>query len=151
MNASFQNIKTQIVELAVLTPNSTLLRFNFDTQNFLRQKNIVSIESFTANDITLSPTGNILPSTANAQAAFLTLYGSDPESEGSKGDWLQRIPYLSMHRMNNGVDPYVFDLFTLVPRNIVWEKSFIDTSALLANASPLSFLLNVGYTGTAGD
>lgn len=145
-----QIIKTQTVELVVPT-GSTLLRFQFDTQNFLRQKKIVFIECFSVNDFATSPQGNILPTKANLSNAYLTLYGDNPESPGAFGNWMQSIPMWSMHRMNNGVDPYVFDPFNMVPRNITWEKSYITVNAALGNGSQLSFLFNVGYSGNEGD
>lgn len=145
-----QNIKSQIVEL-VVPASSTLTRFQFTTQNFLRQKQVVSLETFSINDLLLSPQGYALPTKANLQSAYVTFYGSDPEKPDANGDWLQTIPLLSMHRMVNGTDPYVFDLYRLVPRSIVWEKSFIQLGAQLGSGSIVSFVFNVGYVGTVGD
>jgi hypothetical protein len=150
LKMSFTNIKSQIVELQVAA-NSTLQRFTFDTQNFLRLKNIVSLQVYTTNDMTTSPLGNTLPTTANVKGAYLTLYGQNPENTSAQGVWLQQIPLWDMHNLINGVDPYVFDLYTLMPRVIVWEKSYIDTTAVLGNDTALSWVFNVGYCGNQGD
>lgn len=147
---NFSNIKTQIVELPVAA-NSTLQSFNFPTQNFLRMKQIISIEVYSVNDLTLSPLGNTLPTKANLSGAYMTLYGQDPENTDSNGVWIESFPLWSLHRLNNGTDPFVFDLFTMVPRNIVWEKSSINIGDVLGNTDPLSFVFNVGYQGTQGD
>ena len=144
----FNYNKTQLVEL-VVPANDGRLRFNFPTQNFLRYSGIKinSIETFSANDLSLSAQGNILPTEANLKSAYVTFYGDQPDDPGAMGDWLQEIPLWSLHRMSNNTDPYVRDLFTLIPRNIVWEKSSITLGAALANGSQLSFVFNVGYEG----
>lgn len=147
---NFSYIKTQIVELPVLA-NSTLQSFNFPTQNFLRQKQIMSIEIYSVHDMTLSPLGNVLPTTANLSTAYLTLYGENPEDPEAKGVWIENFPLWSLHRLNNGTDPFVFELPVFMPRNIVWEKSSIITGAVLGNTSNLSWVLNVGYQGNLGD
>lgn len=141
-----QNIKTQIVEL-VVPAASTLTRFQFPTQNFLRNKHIVSLDVFSVNDLTLSPQGYTLPTKANLQSAYVTFYGADPEKPDAMGDWIQNLPLLTMHRMVNGTDPYVFDQFKLVPRILIWEKSYILLGAALGNTAITSFVFNVGYLG----
>lgn len=147
---NFKTVKTQIVEIPV-TANSTLTKFNFNTENFLRSKQIISIEAYTVNDYTDSPLGNTLPTSDNFKSAYLYLYGDNPEDPGAKGVWLQGIPMWNLHRLNNLTDPYVFELFELVPRVIVWEKSYITTQDVLGNTVNLSWMLNVGYIGNEGD
>lgn len=147
----FHNIKTVAVELQIDTA-STLQVFNFSTQNFLRAKEIVSLEILTPNDVSLTPLGFALPDISVFSSAYLTLYGANPENKNAFGDWVQKVPFYSMHRIDNGTDPYVRDLFTLLPRNIVWEKSTISIGTALGNSGgPVSFLLNVGYIGNQGD
>jgi hypothetical protein len=146
----FVNIKTQLVELPV-TASTTLRKFNFPTQNFLRAKQITSIEILSVTDMSVSPQGNTLPTTANLTSGYLTLYGDNPEKTNADGEWMQQIPLPVLHRINNGVDPFVFGLYTLVPRKIVWEKSYIEVFAALGNNAALSFLFLVGYQGNEGD
>jgi hypothetical protein len=146
----FENVKSQTVILTIPT-GSTLMRFNFPTQNFLRYKGIkiVSIEALTTNDMSAGPTGNIVITDALAKGCYFTLYGDDPANPGAMGEWLQGIPFMTLHRLSNGTDPFVYDLFKLQPRNIVWEKSFITLAVSPTPASPMDIILNVGYTGYA--
>jgi hypothetical protein len=146
----FITIKQQLVELPILA-NTTLRKFNFPTQNFLRAKNIVSIEIYTVNDMTVSPQGNTLPTTGNLTSGYLTLYGDNPEAKNADGEWLQQIALPSLHRINNLIDPFVFGLYTLQPRKIVWEKSYVELFAAAGNTANLSFLFLVGYQGNEGD
>jgi hypothetical protein len=55
----------------------------------------------------------------------------------------------SLHRTNNGTDPYVWDLETWVPRNIVWDKTTFKFMGDIGNTdNAVSLLLRVGYLGT---
>lgn len=156
----FRNIKTQLVELPVII-GSTLTNPKFPAQDFLRNKFIISIETFSVNDIAFAPSGNTLPTTANLMASFLTLYGQNPEAidaqgitSSGDGQWLENIPLVSLHRAQNTVpDPFVRNLYILQPRVIVWEKSFVSLAngQVLGNSAPLSFVFLVGYIGNAGD
>ncbi len=147
----FTQIKTQLVEL-VIPSGSNLVNFTFDFQQFLQQKNIISIEVLTFADCPVSPLGNTVLTYAQISGAFMTLYGANPEDISSKGIWLSEIPLPTLHRINNLADPYVYDLFTLMPRTIVWEKSKIITpGGAIAPDTQSSFLFQVGYSGNAGD
>ena len=151
-------LKTQLVELPIVAA-STASRFYFPTQNFLRAKRIMSIQTFTVTDIPTSPQGNALVPTANFKVAYLTLYGENPEPKDADGlpstgagEWISRLPLIALHNISNGTDPFVYDLAEFVPRNIVWEKSYVDVIGGLGGASPaLSFLFEVGYQGNGGD
>ena len=149
--SDFVQIKSQIVEL-VVPANSTQVNFTFNFQQFLGQKNIISLETFTINDMPVSPLGNILPTYAQLSNAFVTFYGQNPEDTSSNGIWLSEIPMVTLHRMINGTDPYVRDLYSQMPRVIVWEKSKITlATGNLGNEAQLSFVFQVGYSGNMGD
>jgi hypothetical protein len=145
---SFYNTKLSFVELVGL--NTTQRRFQFGQEQFLRQKQIVSIEVFTANDMVTSPQNNPVMDSTLLKNSYVTFYGGDPENTTSYGEWLWRIPMVSLHRLNNATDPFTFDLFRLVPQQIIWEKSYIETEVDLTSA-PMSFIFSVGYMGTGGD
>lgn len=157
----FLNVKTQLVEIPIQTANSTAQQFKFPTQDFLREKFIISIEAYTVTDIPLSPIGNAVITAVNMQNAFLTLYGQNPEAKdgqgipsSGEGQWMEQIPLITLHRTQNATpDPFVRSLYGMAPRNIVWEKSFVQLAAgqTLGNADPVSFLFLVGYIGNAGD
>lgn len=148
------------MELPVIA-NTTLTNPKFPTQDFLRSKFIVSIETFSVHDIAFAPSGNTLPTTANLMASFLTLYGQNPEPVDAQGipssgdgQWMENIPLVSLHRATNAVpDPYVRQLYMMKPRVIVWEKSFVSLAngQTLGNSAALSFVFLVGYIGNAGD
>jgi hypothetical protein len=147
----FKCIKSQLVENPI-NAGSTKNRYNFPTQNYLRLKQIISIEVLTVNDISVCPSGNDVITEAILKQSFLTLYGDNPEAPNAQGEWIEQIPLTALHRISNGTDPFIYGLFNMVPRNIVWEKSYIDifgTVPTLENNT--SFVLNVGYQGNEGD
>lgn len=148
----FQNIKTQIVEVP-FNLNDTRQRVSFPTQDFLRAKQIISIEVFTSVELPLAPVSlQPLPTSAQMKSAFLTLYGDNPENPGAKGVWIDNVPMWTLHRTNDLTNPYVRDVYSLVPRNITWEKSFIWLTAPLGNTgTPITFTFLVGYSGNEGD
>lgn len=148
----FKCIKSQLVESNPVLAGIVKSRVQFPTQNFLRLKQIVSIEILTPNDVSALPSGNgILASTIMKQS-FLTLYGDNPEAPNAQGEWLQQIPLFTLHRLSNGTDPFVFGLFNMLPRNIVWEKSYIDIiGTYSAPEADSAFVFNVGYMGNEGD
>lgn len=140
-------LKSQILELVVagVSGGNTQVVMYFTDQPFLRDKLLNSIECYNATDIPKSPLGNALVSSAQMSEAYLTLYGDDPESIDGAGQWVQQVPLVSLHRVNNGSTPYVFQLDDFYPRKITWEKSFITLTTALANTTNLSFIFNIGY------
>jgi hypothetical protein len=148
----WQYLKTQLVESKTVLASSTQLRIQFPTQVFLQDKNILSIEAYSIHDMSITPGGNVLPTAANMLQSVLTLYSNDPENPTASGEYVTQFPLLSLHRMVNGTDPYVFELPKLIPRVITWEKSYIDflptaANATLGNSASLAYLFNVVYTG----
>ena len=117
----------------------------------MRDKLITSLEIFTSSDLSLSPLGNALPTVAQMKTAYLTLYGADPENPNAYGEWIKLMPMWTMHELSNGTDPFMFAKMELIPRNIIWDKSFITLSTPLANTTNISFIFNVGYQGLGGN
>lgn len=147
----FKCIKSQLVENPI-NAGSTKNQYNFPTQNYLRLKQIVSLEILCITDMTVAPSGNDLISSALLQQSYLTLYGDNPEAPNAQGQWLEQIPLVSLHRISNGTDPFVFGLFNMNPRNIVWEKSFVTIfGTFTPPVNNTSFVFNVGYMGNEGD
>lgn len=172
MNA-LHTIKTQLVELFVLGVSDTgnnNTRFYFVDQPFLRTKKIVSIEAFFFEDSAgiaeagglLAPSGTPLVTAAIGSSSYLSLYGNDPETPPvgpnsgqtnapggvvAQGEWIQQFPLVSLHRVNNNNTSFVYDKETLIPRVLVWEKSYITLPVTAAITENLSFLFNVGYMG----
>ena len=142
--------KVQLIEIAIPGTGSanTQTRVTFPDQPFLRTKYINSLEIYTSNEITTSPLGNAILSSAQLKTGYLSLYGQDPESQQSEGVWFQLVPLVDLHRIVNGTDPYVFHPYEIEPRQIQWEKSQFFFSAQLGNTAALSILLKVGYQNT---
>lgn len=156
----FKMIKSQLVELVIPAAPGSLRKFTFETQNFLRLKQIVSLEVLTDLDASVSPQGNTPLTGAQLITGYITFYGKNPEptvdsgtgkATYSDGEWVQQIPLSTLHRLNNGTDPFVFGLLNMVPRNIVWEKSYVEFFADLGNETSACVLFNVGYSGNEGD
>lgn len=147
----FKGIKYQIVECPFIA-GDTRTQVNFPTNNFLRLKQIVSVEFFTRSDMPLSPVSRFqTPTVAQMLTATVSFYGSNPEAMSASGIWLENIPLVTMHRICNDTDPYVRDMWLIIPRNIVWEKSYIQLTAALGEADATAFTFLVGYTGNDGD
>lgn len=169
MNA-LHTIKTQLVELFVQgapDPGNNNTRFYFVDQPFLRSKNVVSLETYFNSDNLgdgglTSPSGTPVFAGPLVANAYLSLYGNDPETPPrnptsgvttapggvvAQGEWIQNFPLLSLHRVNNQTDPFVFAKETFIPRIIVWEKSYVTIPIAGGFIDNACFLFNVGYTG----
>lgn len=139
--------KSQFVELVVagVAGGNTQTHVQFTPQVYLQGKPTFFIEAYTGNDVTISPLGNAVATVAQFKLATLTLYMSDPDDPKSFGNWVQNMSLWDLHRIQNGTDPYVKELFKMAGPYITWEKSYIDLSSALANTTNVSFLFNVGY------
>jgi hypothetical protein len=142
-----ENRLTWMIETTVpgVVGGNTLRNIGFNDQPFLRDKPTLSLEIFSVNDVTLSPTGVAVVTSAIIQTAFLTLYMSNPDNAGNMGQWIQNVPLWSLHSLDNGTDPYERKRFEMAGQVIMWEKSFITLGANIGNTDPISFLINVGY------
>lgn len=150
MNGQSQTIfnKTQILEL-VVQANATSGVFNFTPQYFLNDKEIISLELYSPNDVTKSPQGFPLMPVSAIDMAYLNLYFTD--NYGGSGIWVNNLPLWSLHRLVNGTDPYVRDLFGFNKYALQWEKCNITLPAAPGNGVTSSFLFNVGYIDPCGD
>lgn len=156
-----QVVKSQLVEIPISTVSSNLTQFKFPTQDFLRGKYIVGIETFNVVDIPVSPIGNALITYVNMQNSFLTLYEQNPESvdaqtiqSSGEGQWNEGMPLVTLHRLQNAAtDAYARALTLFTPRVVIWEKSYVQLAngTSLANGAAVSFLFQVFYIGNAGD
>lgn len=145
---SYRNNKTQWVELILQGTNAspnTQTQPNFLPQTYLNNKLIVSLETYSAGDVPVSPQNNPLLTIAQLKTGFLTLYMSDPDNQDGPGQWIYNIPLISLHNVQNGTDPYTRDKFLMMPASIVWEKSYLYFPAAIAVTVNTSVLFNVGY------
>lgn len=131
--------KTYYTEL-LLTPGNNMPSFN--PEQFLQNRQIFSIEVFTALDVPTS-IGNLPTATADMLSGmFLTLYCSDVNLPLQKagdsfngqgfGHWIKNIPLLQLHRMNNQTDSYVRDLFQMYGEIIDLQQSSVYINAAAA-------------------
>ena len=143
--------RTCFVELVApgVAGGNTQTSFQFTSQTFLRTKLICSIETFTNADMPYSPGGNPLVTPAELVNWYLTLYYPDPTQSDTPGNWINQRQLVSFHRTINGSNPYVRDLFTMNPANILWEQSNLQSKFAggLGNTVNTSFLFDVGYKG----
>jgi hypothetical protein len=138
--------KSQLIEV-VQTANSTATKLQFNDFPYLRGRKIYGIEMFTGADMTTSPTGKTLPTVAQAQVTYLTLY-LDDQSTGVKnvGEWIQNVPFASLHRVqNSATNPFVRQMFEMTGQIVYWEKCFFNFGTWTAVGSDVSFCLTVYF------
>lgn len=153
--SDFATRKRQLVELAVpgvAGTGNTGTSFNFPDQPYLKTLPCWGLEILTVNDVTKSPTGNALITSAILKTAFISLYCTDTDTApadggGALGLWLENIPLSDLHYISNGTDPFTYNKFLLTGQKIYWEKSLIKLNTAMANTTTLSFCLMVDYTG----
>lgn len=125
--------KFQLVELKVLA-NTNSTRLYFQDQPNLRDKTIEKIEFY--DRITLSPTG--LNSGVGVQSSFVTFADSNGD------EFIQNI---NIHELNgiygNANTVNTFNKpFTILPRKIVFPKSFVSYS--VPNPVPFAYSILFG-------
>ena len=146
-------MKSQLIEVVnpgVAGGGNQATKIQFPDQPYLRGKRITGIEIFTVTDISASPSGKTPITAADMIKSFLTLYLDDPadRASGQKnvGEWIQSVPFTSMHRVQNGSnEPFVRQMFELTGQVIYWEKCYISLATALANTSDKSFLFQVYF------
>lgn len=129
----------QLVELKV-PANTSSSRFYFQDQPNLRNKIIEKIEYYDGISVPFAPSG--LPNTGLV-SAYLTL------ADGNGNDFIQDINIYELNgiysKFTNG-NPISFNApFTIKPRNIVFTKSFISLSSVLALPNAYSICFGVYY------
>jgi len=140
--------KSNLVELKIfgISGGNTGTNFQFQDQPYLRNKKIYGIESFVATEVPISPTGAAVVSGAEYITGFLTLYTNDIKDPKSIGEWLQNIPLVVLHRVQNSVvTAFVRIPYVMVGQTIIWDKSYIRLTTALNNTVDKSFLFNVYF------
>ena len=144
--------KSQLVELKVFGvagTGNTGTRFQFQDQPYLRFKSILGIDTFNGTEVPKSPTGATVVTSTETTLGFLTLYINDVDNPSSVGEWMQNIPLVLMHRVEQPAtgNVFVFDPFLMYGQTIIWDKSYITLSSPLNNTADRSFLFNVYFQG----
>lgn len=145
--------KSQLIDIisqGVASPGNMTQRIQFTDQPYLRNMKTLGIETFCSTDITLSPSGNALPTISQLQGCYLTLFMNDVDnSQSSAGEYVQLIPLIKLRNMdtNSTVSPFVHYPLEFAGQQIFWEKSYIviATPGGLSNIPNISFLFNVYF------
>jgi len=140
-------IKSQVIEL-IQPANGTATKIQFADQPYLRGKQILGIETFNDADDQTSPTNKPVFSAGDQQKCYLTLYLNDIGQPQNVGEWIQLVPFVSLHRVqNNSSDAFVRQLFELQGQVIYWEKCYVTASSSLGNTVDTSFLFQIFFRG----
>lgn len=140
--------KSQLVELKIfgIATGNTGTNFQFQDQPYLRNKKIFGIESFQVLDAPVSPTGAQVVNQADYIKGYLTLYTNDVKDPKSVGEWLQNIPMVVLHRVQNATPTaFVRIPYMLAGQTIIWDKSYIRLTSALNNTTDHSFIFNVYF------
>jgi hypothetical protein len=139
---AYKATKFELVEVPLpgINPGGqTGTRWNFPDLPKLRYTSLQSIEIYTANDITATPTQQTPVTLAILQTAYLVLYANERQD-------LYRIPLINLHRIQNASnDPFVRQMFEFNNQKVTWDKSYIELGAAPGNTTNLSFAFGVYY------
>lgn len=142
-------LNTQLVEVIVPAGNTAKRRFNIADQPNLRNKYVDWIETFCVSDVTNSASGNPIITYAAMLNSYITLYLINPQT-GEKGEFLNQLPLVSLHRTQATTNAYVRDLLWLNGLFIDWSKSYITLGVDFGINTQVSYLFQVAYRFTPG-
>jgi hypothetical protein len=142
---AFKTTKFELVDVPVLSTNTTGTRFQFPDLPKLRYTSIYAMEFYTFNDFQKSIIStNPLDTYANITqySPFITLYANERQD-------VYRVPLVNMHRIQNSSnDAFVRSQFEFTGQKIVWDKSFIECvlpPQSIIGGTTVSFLFGVYY------
>lgn len=139
--------KSQLIEL-IVPAGSTTTKLQFPDQPYLRNKQILGIETLINGDVDASPSNRTPISLNDFQKSYLTLYLNDVTVPNAVGEWIQNVPFVLLHRIQNtATDPYVREPYNLAGQVIYWEKCFVSFASALSPVTDVSILLNVYFKG----
>jgi hypothetical protein len=129
--------KFEFVEIYV--PNgATATRWSFPDLPKLRYAALLGLETYTANNITVCPSGRPILGIAQLQKAFLTLYADERQD-------IYRIPFLQMNRTQASTDPFVRAQMQFKGQKITWDKCFIEFGSAPTVAADSSLAFGIYY------
>jgi hypothetical protein len=140
--------KSQLVELKIfgIATGNTGTNFQFQDQPYLRNRKIFGLESFVDTEVPVSTTGADIVTGSEFITGFLTLFTTDVNNPNSLGEWIQNVPLVCLHRVQNSVlTPFVRVPYILQGQTIVWDKSFVRLTTALGNTTDKSFIFNVYF------
>lgn len=120
----------------VVPQSSTATRFYFNDQPQLRFVSMLNLVCYTPASCTASIlSGNTNLALANLARTFIVLYYNDKES-------VDKMPVLSLNMVasNSGsAEPYVFQPQPFAGQQIIWSKSYIQTTTAYSGISASNF------------
>ena len=146
MSSAVRNYRVQLVEY-VIPAGNTGATIQFTDQPYLRNKKILGLAAYNANDFPVSPLGNAVITLAQMQTCFVNFYTTDPGLPKSQGLWIQGLPLIELHQIQNAsADPFQRDKFLMAEQGIYWEKTNVTLApGGLANDAPVSFMFLVMF------
>lgn len=139
--------KSQLIEL-IVPAGSTTTKLQFPDQPYLRGKQITGIETLINGDVDASPSNRTPISLNDFQKSYLTLYLNDVTVPNAVGEWIQNVPFVLLHRIQNATpDPFVREPYNLAGQVIYWEKCFVSFASALSPVTDVSILFNVYFKG----
>lgn len=123
---------------------------NFQDQAQLTGMEIQGIEAYTENDFPNSflDQNAALPTTAQFQNAALKLYNSQKYdlNGGAYKDGVKYLPLPSLHRVDNGTDPYVRDFPFIALNRVQWIKSGLVFATAPNPGADVAYVFAVYYS-----
>jgi hypothetical protein len=136
----------EVIVNGVAGTGSQLTKITIQDQPYLRNKRIVGLEMYDATDFPVSPSQNPIIDFAQMQATFFTAYSDTPETPGTYGEWLQTIPAVNLHSLQNAAtDTFKRGTFTLRGNVFAWDKCYFTLAAAYGNVLNLSVLMGVYF------
>lgn len=138
----------QMIDIPVQA-NYSSNTLNIPDQPMLRHKRITSMEVWTVNDFPNSPvSGNPTPSTVQLQTTSFIGYTGDPVSETDTGEYVYRIPFVTMHYSQNAaLEPFVHQRIYFDDLTFYWDKcQLYFPRAINTGGGLFSFVIGVWYT-----
>src|ERR1700684_4056190 len=102
----------ELLEYPVAVGTTTAIQIQ--NEQLLTGARIFDLETFTSDDITVTPLNNPVITLAQLQTGYFQGYASDPTtpfvpakgSSSNAGLWLSPIPLVSMHKLQTGTDTF---------------------------------------------
>jgi len=114
-------------------------------QPMLRNMRITGIEAYSIVDFPISfITGNALPTTAQMALIALDLYTHDPNNEHDMGEFVYKLPLVTIHNMQT--TQYVQRVLRFDDLMVAWEKCQLIFAQPLTPPTRFSVCLGVFYT-----
>lgn len=135
-----QPIKNAEYVEVVIPSGNTKSQIYFPDLPNLRNKPILGMEAYTANEQSTSFSGASVVTATLSTDVTITLYYDG-------GEYIQ-VPFASLRRIANGASGagiYQHDIPNLAGQNVVWTKSYVSMNASPSSFAGKNFVFSVYY------